>query len=536
MRPRPLLVVIGAIVLVGVLAGLFAPRLLRGVQRPEERAARMAHSSERDKAETLYWSLLLRGPVTLPLVIDFLDNHHALLATRARDEEADHEPEGARLRASRDRPVDDAEIDVFLARPELREDVSLLGRYWRAELVRRTPDDVRLAVRARADAEPPLAWANHLLARAALRDGLGDEAASRFAREGLAFDARKDDLDLALAGWMQSDEWERVAEALADPRAGRRADPSLHFRYALHARDWWGAARWFVPSVVPKVQLGPLVLASIAALAWIAFCLRLGRVGDRPWLRAPLYAAALALGVLSVFPTLFLITVEEATLHLVPTGTPAADIIFFVFGVGLREEASKLLMFALLLPILRKRGTKVDVLVCGAMVGLGFAAEENLSYLQGGDLSTALARFLTANFLHMSMTAILAAALDDFARDSEKHASDMSRAMLTVIALHGAYDFFLSSRAFGDLSFFAIAIFIVLARRFLTAVSVARGRTARGDALLATFSIGTAIVTAVSFVYASALVGPAVGAHVMVEGLLDVAIIVFMFVQELRRV
>jgi RsiW-degrading membrane proteinase PrsW (M82 family) len=537
MRARPLLLVIGVIVVLGLLGGLVVPRLVRGAQRPEQRAARMAHSGEREAAEALYWSLLQRGPVTLPLVIDFLDNHQAQVGPELTTvDEEDGEGERFKLRTRKGQPVDDDAIDTLLSRTDLEEGVSLLGRFWRAELRGRVAPESLATVRERADAEPPMPFANHLLARAALRREAAAEAAERFAREGLAFDARAADLNLAIAVWMQSDAWDQVGEALADPRAAKRADAGLHFRYAVHVRDWWRAARWFVPSVRPHVEAGPLALTAIAALAWVAFLSRIGRALERPRLRVPLYVAAFVLGVASVYPTMLIITVEEAALHLVPSGTPLADFLFFTFGVGLREEVSKLLLFAFLLPFLRRRGTKVDVLVCGAMVGLGFAAEENLSYLQGGDLSTALARYLTANFLHMSMTAILATALDDFTRDTEKHAQDMSRAMLVVVALHGAYDFCLTSHAYGDLSFFAIAIFIVLARRFLRAVSEARGRPQRGDRLLETFAVGTAVVAATSYVYASVLVGPALGARVMMEGLLDVAIIVFMFAQELRRV
>ena len=42
-------------------------------------------------------------------------------------------------------------------------------------------------------------------------------------------------------------------------------------------------------------------------------------------------------------------------------------------------------------------------------------------------------------------------------------------------------------------------------------------------------------VVGASFVYASWLVGPAVAAAVLVEGMFGVVIILFFFVQELRR-
>jgi RsiW-degrading membrane proteinase PrsW (M82 family) len=274
-------------------------------------------------------------------------------------------------------------------------------------------------------------------------------------------------------------------------------------------------------------------MTGVAALAWGFFCARLGKLGERVRRRLPLYLLAFVLGVLSVVPTVCLIAVEEAKLRLVETGDPMRDLLFFVFGVGLREEASKLLLFLPLLPILRKWGDKLDVLVCGALVGLGFAAEENLGYLASGDLHTGLGRFLTANFLHMAMTAILATALDDFVRNREKHGAEFSRITVMVVVMHGGYDFLLSHEEFGG-SYFAMAVFFFLVKMFLTAVDHARRKADRGMTITQAFVLSLAVVTGTSAVYAVASVGPVHGALVMTEGLLGVAILIYCFVTTLR--
>jgi RsiW-degrading membrane proteinase PrsW (M82 family) len=211
--------------------------------------------------------------------------------------------------------------------------------------------------------------------------------------------------------------------------------------------------------------------------------------------------------------------------------------LYFVFGVGLREEVSKLFFFLPLLPILRRKGTRLDVLVCGAVVGLGFAAEENLGYLHSGDLSTAMARFLTANFLHISMTAILAEAIGEWMEKTEG-SLEFSQTLLLVAFLHGAYDFCLSSPAFGEMGgFLAMAAFLLLARKFLDAVSWARAKErARDASLVETFAVAVAVVGGASFVYASALVGPGAAARAISSGLLGLGLILIVFVQELRRV
>ena len=163
-------------------------------------------------------------------------------------------------------------------------------------------------------------------------------------------------------------------------------------------------------------------------------------------MRIPLYLARVrASAFASVTLTLAIAALEEGLLNMTESGDPIRDALFFTFGVGLREEVSKLVFFLPLLPFLRRYGTRLDVLVCGALVGLGFAAEENLNYLRVGDLSTGMARFLTANFFHMSMTAILAGALDDMLRDGKDEGDGVHEASRrrssTVAAMHGAYDY-----------------------------------------------------------------------------------------------
>jgi protease PrsW len=228
-----------------------------------------------------------------------------------------------------------------------------------------------------------------------------------------------------------------------------------------------------------------------------------------------------------------LIAVEEAKLRLVETGDPARDILFFIFGVGLREEASKILLFLPLLPILRKWGDKLDVLVCGAMVGLGFAAEENLNYLAHQNLHTGLGRFLTANFFHMALTGTLASAVDDFVTDREKNAAAFTRTSLFIVAIHGAYDFLLSHEEYGG-SYFAMTAFVFLTRLFLDAVETARRRADRGLTPLHAFIFAVAVVTGVSLAYAVIAVGVKGAFMVMAGGLLGEAIIVYVFVRTLR--
>lgn len=512
--------------------GLGALRAVQTTLPDADRAAALERTGKFALAEQIYVRLLREKP-SLTNAIALIENHeHARVMRLLR---------GGGGGLSGDAPTlkpDDATVMTNEALDELLEktlppEVSLVTRHWRAVDKNAVPTELHDAVLEGASKEPPLAWYNHALAREAIRAKDLDEAAKRFEMEGLAFPERKEDVDRALAIWMQADAWDHVRARMQDARVLASVEPMTRYHFAVHERDWKSAARWLAAGWRPRFTVPSLVMTTIAALAWGFFCARLGKLGEKPLRRAIFYVLAFVLGVLSVVPTVCLIAVEEAQLRLVATGDATRDILFYVFGVGLREEASKLLLFLPLLLVLRKWGDKLDVLVCGAMVGLGFAAEENLGYLAGGDLHTGLGRFLTANFLHMAMTAILATALDDFLRDREKYAADFSRTTVMVVVMHGAYDFLLSHEEYGG-SYFAMAVFFVLVRMFLSAVDHARRKADRGLTITQAFVVALAVVTGTSAVYAVAAVGPVHGMMVMTEGLLGVAILIYAFVRTLR--
>ena len=134
----------------------------------------------------------------------------------------------------------------------------------------------------------------------------------------------------------------------------------------------------------------------------------------------------------------------------------------------------------------------------------------------------------------MAMTAILAAALDDFVRDREKYGAAFSKTTVMVVAMHGGYDFLLSHEEYGG-SYFAMAVFFFLVKMFLDAVDHARRKADRGMTITQAFIIALAVVTGSSAVYAVSTVGPLQGLLVMTEGLLGVAILIYCFVTTMRE-
>ncbi len=539
MRPFPLWLrwLLAAILLGSVAAGAGLDVWMRGHTPREVQAMRLAGAGHYDKAAELYFQELESGDVTVPLVVAFLEAQTRSGAPpphrRARDEDGTLETfdHGKRKAAE---SIRDHALEEILDKPTLAPEIALLGRYWRDVLGGGVLAEDQARVEAAADGATPTPWANHLLAKRALVRGDAAEGLRRFEREGLAF-GRSNDIAMMFALLERDHDWEGIGKKLSDTRVVALAAPWVRFRYAVESRNWPAVARlsWTV-AWAGRVTLGTFLLAAVSCLAWFAFCFRLGRATERPAFRVPIFLLAPVLGALSIVPTDALIALQESILHLTQTGDMGRDALFYLFGVGFREELSKLLLFAPLVPILRRgNATKLDVLVAGALVGLGFATIENLAYFASADLTNAMARFLTANFLHMALTGLAAAALWEGARDPERLGFDASKTFLTMVAIHGAYDFFLSAP--GGMSYLGMVLFLVLARMFTGEVHQVRGRAGRGPSLFDVFVVGATCIAGTSYVYASAMVGPRLAAAALLEGMIGLAIIAFFFVQELRR-
>lgn len=524
--------VVFLVLLASALAGFFARPLVESRMSPLEHARQLARSGRLAEAERAYIALGRERPVALLALVELLDVHHRrlIVAMHHLRHEGD-DPSGPPPPEAPPELGDEAAIAAVVLADDLPPDVALLAAWWsRVTRGEAAPDD-RGPVEAAANASPPVPWANHLLGREAQIDDRDQDAAERYAREASSFDDRRSDADAACALWIDGGDGDRLAQALGDPRFAHQVSPDVRLQDAIRRRDWRAAARWFLPAQYGDATPGILILALISGLVWFTLCIQMGLVDERPRFRIPLYLGAFVLGVASTYVTLALALLEHAY-GFDEKGQPLADAIYYVVGVGLREELSKALLLLPLLAIVLRWGRRREALACGALVGLGFAAEENIGYFHMG-LATALARFLTANFLHVSTTGIAAVAIDDALRGREARAGDLSRALMTVIAAHGLYDFFLSSTAItGAGSFLSMLVFVFLARRFVGAL---RDLPGREKPLLRSFCVGLAIVAGSTFVYASALVGPGAAAVALAGGALGLALVTMVFLQELRN-
>lgn len=517
-------VIVITVVSIGA-ARLVWSAILRG-ETPLERAERLSDAGDFADAETAYWKALGPSPIDMEALIGLIDNEANL--TKISELHA-HMGGDAMFSV---RAVGDHAIVERLEQPDVDPVTRTLGLFWMMVKLGAGKPDTR-EVAALADLPKPPPWANHLLGEAALDRGDISEAARRFEREGLSFpDEAQSDLATALEIWSRHDDWSEVRKRIADPRYRSVVGPSIELDLAIHDHDWPKVLLWIWPAGYEGVGPWPIALALLAGALWFSIGSKMGRIEDRVPGRLLLYIAAFVLGVLSVYPTLVTIVLEQQLLHLTQVGEPIRDAVFFVFGVGLREELWKLLLFLPLLPILKRRGSRVEALTCGAFVGLGFAAEENIGYFGHYALSGAIERFLTANFLHMALTALVCVSVYDGDRAREGSIGHFHVAFPLAVLVHGAYDFFLSSRQMAGGALVAMGLFILLSHRFLHEVVFMLSQEER-DGVLRRFVISLFVLSGISYVYATTWVGPAMAMGEIAVGFLGVIILVVMFVREL---
>jgi protease PrsW len=516
-------IAVGAVVVASILSGIAVDLALARRGTPVERADRLSSRGEHAKADLLYRQALEAGPVDLPTLVALIDNRAALARAMMLEAMSGSGPSRIPLMSS-------GEISRLLDRADLSPEVATMGRYWAAVRLGLGTPDVD-SVRALADRTPPVRHANRLLARAALQNHDFTEASTRLEKEGLTFsEGRDENLRHALALWVELEAWDVLRARIDDPAWAGAVGPSVRRAMAEAEGDWPAYLLWLWPASFAGARAWPIALALAAGCLWFAIAASLGGADIRPG-RLGLYAISFFLGMLSIYPTLVLITIEETLFGLRFTGEPVADAIYFVAGVGLREELCKFLLFLPLLPFLRKRGSRIEALVCGAMVGLGFAAEENVNYFHRFDASAALGRFLTANFLHMALTGLVALAAYDSDRQKRADSFDLNTTFLIAVIIHGAYDFLLASPAVGEYSIFAMTVFVLLSQRFLREV-LASSATPPAKALHL-FLVSITILTGLSYVYASTLAGPWTAFQLIAVGVVGQAILIYMFVLEL---
>lgn len=372
---------------------------------------------------------------------------------------------------------------------------ALLEAFLQAKLS--THDAVRESgknfIHVEAEAGRPLA--NELLAALRLRDADERGAMAALLREGSlhvdAQQAREDALRLAL----------RLKDraALREMRAQmgwlEGAPPALQHQAGAVLGDWWLQWRGLLLHRAQHLPYGALALAFGSCLVWYSVLVLHGG-GTRRWLW-PL--VPLSVGIISVWPVLTLAAWQEQTNGLTPDAPFPLDVLYFVAGVGLREELGKLAAVALFIPWLLWRKLPGQALLTGAFVGLGFALEENINYYTEYGGAVVLVRFLTANFLHAALTGLVAQELYTVLRTRFARVEGFLITLPAVVVVHGLYDYAASSTV-GGLDLLAMVLLAITAWHFLDVLAREAQPGRRWVSPGAVVVLGAACLIALSFI------------------------------------
>lgn len=386
-----------------------------------------------------------------------------------------------------------------------------------------TPELVALA-----EEMPPVPYSNFALGLYWRSRDYTHHAARAFEREDAAHDnelAR----DYAVNFYLSSEAINDLARLVDDPAYEEQLEPHLNdilYQKAVSDGDWPEILKQTLIYQYTNFSWQHMLIALLTGAAWFAFLLHSGRLWRAPGDIA-LCGAAFVLGALSTTATLMMIVLQEEFWGFEEKYDLIGGFLYCIAGIGLREEFLKLLFFAPLIPFLLRRKDAMLALIVAGCVGLGFAAEENVSYFSAMGLSGP-GRFLTANFLHISATALTGYALYRAFVTGWKGADYAASVFGMVVFAHGLYDAFLMLPALHDYSIFAFSIYVLLCYQMFSVMDQVRSHNQQKISLSFVFTLSLSIVLAVCTGWAVSMVGFE-GLRLIGGQFLGVAAIVIMF-------
>lgn len=398
------------------------------------------------------------------------------------------------------------------------------------ESIRAGKDEPSNALVNLASAEPPIPHANYALGQFYLSRRRLEEAAAAFEREARRPDAGRA-RDLVVHVYTILGDEEALRRLEADPSYAKHFDGWTRAESAARRGEWWRLFLMIPAAEYQRVELRYAVLAAMAAAVWLVFLLQAGQVPGPRSAGFALCLLAVVAGVLSIWPTVFAIYWQEEVWGLEESSELGPGLAFFIAGVGLREEVCKLLLFLPFVPVLVKRGNELEMLIVAGCVGLGFAAEENIGYF---NISTgaSIARFLTANFFHITMTGLIGLAICRAFKWPHEFLNDLPLVFVTVVVAHGMYDALISLPDLNDYSILAMTVYILLSYQFFGQLRGLRRPSHEVISLTATFLFGFASIVAITFVYLTYDFGMKPAADLLVFEMVGVGLIVIMFLRE----
>jgi protease PrsW len=386
-------------------------------------------------------------------------------------------------------------------------------------------------LRTAAAASPALPFANEFHGYIQELAKSLPEALAAFRKEGSTPDARHS----RRAAWelaIKVKSIDVVRDLLADPDYFQEMDGWVEHDVGAMLGLPWMQARGLVRSEWGSLRLDLLCSGMLAASLWATVLRRFLRDRPRPWLWM---LVPLLLGVLSVLPTLMLVHQQEHVNGIRQADDLIGQATYYLLGVALREEVTKLILFACLLPWLLRRRSELEATLAGALVGLGFAFEENLQYYQD-DLSSITGRLLTANFLHLAMSAILGRSLYRLVQRRFYRADEFAFTFIAIVLVHAVYDLSLDLEdlqpALSGSRWIAVVIVALIANYTFDLLNALQAPRRGLISLPAHFVLGTCMLISISMMMQAWNDGTLSGVAMILTGALNSAILMLLFVRK----
>lgn len=380
---------------------------------------------------------------------------------------------------------------------------------------------------------PPVPRANEVLGNYHLAARRFAEALPYFQREGRrpeAHDAREKVL-LLLA---EKKDYAALKQHLASPLYAEEKQHAMQVILAGAERRWLAMIQPLVALSASNYQAGPVALALVAGLVWYLVGLQALQPKNALVFRLVAPVIAVILGMMSTIPTLMAGEWQAQVQGLTQGKGLIGDILFYVAGVGVREELVKLIFFLPFVPVLLMRKDRLETLMLAGFVGLGFAIEENLQYFREYGSLAAFGRFLTANFFHLALTGLVGYSFVEAIRSPLRRGWVFPLTLAAMILSHGLYD---AALAVGG----GIPLFQIISSLFFILTSLFFFRTLRPlrdpatDQLNIAFTliVGLAVLVGYIFVAAAREVGFEAAALLLSVHFFSLCMIAYMFYWQL---
>ena len=392
-------------------------------------------------------------------------------------------------------------------------------------------DEGQLYLETHARMAPPVRFASEFLGDIAYSSNKFDESITHYQAEATHFDSlhARERLNHI---YLLTSNIDNLRSIEAEPDYAEVTTRSQRIKIAILLEKWASLFAEVIAYEIYTTTGSEFLLSGFAASIWFLIVIQIGHYSSR---RLLLYLSGIIAGIASATLTLYVVILQENFGGMKQGGDWSEELLYFIVGVGLREELIKLALFAPLILFLRKGRDNVGAFLIASCVGLGFALQENMSYYAEHGDTAAVGRFISANFLHLAWTGILGHSLFRMVVSPKRHWEEFFATLIAVVVVHGLYDSLLSTPEFSDYSFLSFVIIFFVAQRYFQRAGMLRDAQPHAVAPLAVFLLGTTLLIGVVLNYVAWQVGLYDSLRIVGSATLSVCLLAFVFINEFKE-